>query len=79
MIGTILPLNALVLHSPEGKPMADNPNTDPALAPSSDSPAQNRAKLRFGRAAIWVGVGIAIFAFVFYVGIGVYGGYHAAG
>lgn len=59
--------------------MPNDPKTDPALAPSSDSTAQNRAKLRFGRAALWVGVGIAIFAFVFYIGIGIYGGYHAAG
>jgi len=59
--------------------MSSNPNTDPALAPSGDSPAEDRKKLRFGRAAIWVGAGIAIAAFVFYVGIGIYGGYHAAG
>jgi hypothetical protein len=59
--------------------MSSNPNSDPALAPSGDSPAENRQKLRFGRAALWVGAGIAIVAFVFYIGIGIYGGYHAAG
>lgn len=59
--------------------MPNDQKNDPALAPSADSPAQNRAKLRFGRAAIWIGIGIAIFAFVGYIGIGIYGGYHAAG
>jgi len=59
--------------------MPNDPNTDPSLAPSSDSPAQNRTKLRFGRAALWIGIGIAIFAFVGYISIGIYGGYHAAG
>lgn len=52
---------------------------EPTLAPSTDSPAQTRKKARFGRGAVWVGVAIALAAFAFYVGIGIYGGYHAAG
>jgi hypothetical protein len=59
--------------------MSSNHNSDPAIAPSADSPAEDRQKLRFGRAAVWVGAGIAIVAFVFYIGIGIYGGHHAAG
>jgi hypothetical protein len=51
---------------------------EPAIAPSADTPAQNRKKARFGRVAVWVGVAIAFSAFAFYVGIGIYGGIHAA-
>ncbi len=57
--------------------MSSDPDSDPALAPSGDSPAENRQKQRFGRASLWVGAGIV--AFVFYIGIGIYGGYHPAG
>ncbi|WP_018900473.1 hypothetical protein [Rhizobium sp. 2MFCol3.1] len=55
-----------------------NERDEPSLAPSADSPSQNRKKARFGRGAVWIGVAIALAAFAFYIGIAVYGGYHAA-
>lgn len=56
-----------------------NEQDEPTLATSADSPEQNRKKAKFGRGAVWIGVAIALAAFAFYIGIGVYGGYHAAG
>jgi uncharacterized BrkB/YihY/UPF0761 family membrane protein len=56
-----------------------NSENDPSLAPSADSPTTNRKKLRIGRGALVVGVAIALAAFAFYIGLGVYAGYHAAG
>jgi len=50
---------------------------EPTLTPSADTPANYRKKVRFGRGAVWIGVAIALAAFAFYIGIGIYGGYHA--
>ncbi len=54
-----------------------NEHDEPSLAPSTDTPATNRDKVRFGRGAVWVGLAIALAAFALYIGIGLYGGYHA--
>lgn len=54
-----------------------NQQDEPTLAPSADTPANYRKKARFGRGAVWIGVAIALAAFAFYIGIGIYGGYHA--
>ncbi|MFK0334412.1 hypothetical protein ACIQUB_25210 [Rhizobium sp. NPDC090275] len=54
-----------------------NEHDEPSLAPSTDTPSTNRDKVRFGRGAVWVGLAIALAAFALYIGIGLYGGYHA--
>ncbi|WP_155947909.1 hypothetical protein [Rhizobium sp. 2MFCol3.1] len=54
-----------------------NEHNEPSLAPSTDTPAINRDKVRFGRGAVWVGLAIALAALALYIGIGLYGGYHA--
>jgi hypothetical protein len=52
--------------------------TDPSLAPAADNPMQRRKKIRFGRAALWVGSAIALAAFGFYIGLAIYAGYYAS-
>jgi len=51
--------------------MTNDPDKDPALAPSADSPPENRRKLRVGKGMMLFLLGIAILAFALYLLIGI--------
>ena len=50
--------------------MTNNPDKDPALAPSADSPTENRRKLKVGKGMMLFLLGIAILAFALYLLVG---------
>jgi hypothetical protein len=50
--------------------MNTDPDNDPALAPSADSKAENRRKMRVGKGLVILLVGLAILAFILYLMIG---------
>ncbi len=50
--------------------MTDNPDKEPAVAPSADPPAENRRKMTAGKGVLLLVIGIAALALVLYLLIG---------
>jgi hypothetical protein len=51
--------------------MTDDPDDDPALAPSADTRGEKRRRLTAGKGVLLVIAGVAILAFALYLLIGV--------